>query len=244
MRVFPHWPVVDSDVSLQVQLTMMELNHRETSAADHVDFVHTGNAAFEDRCHKFQDLCWRRGGEVDIREDGVLRAAVVWHPLTCLNTDIKKDQSISVSPHVSLFITSVVNLRVTENLCTCSAVDLAWAWNTLVFSKSRNRSKSQLWMPKVLTDEPNGWIRLSATKPEHTEWGSWCTTIYETQLSVCLMRWNISVCSFHLGKTPQKPPAGVEPQGLGLSFHFLPAGTAAQHAASENPPGEEQRTKL
>lgn len=39
------------------------------------------------------------------------------------------------------------------------------AWNTLVFSRSRNRSKSQEWMPKLLTDEPNGRIWLSANHP-------------------------------------------------------------------------------
>lgn len=48
---------------------------------------------------------------------------------------------------------------------TCSVADLARAWNTLVFSRSRKRSKSQEWIPKVLTDEPNGRIWLSATHP-------------------------------------------------------------------------------
>lgn len=44
-------------------------------------------------------------------------------------------------------------------------VDFARAWNTLVFSRSRKRSKSQEWMPKVLTDEPKGRIWLSVTHP-------------------------------------------------------------------------------
>lgn len=53
-------PVVGGDVPLQVKLTVMELNHGETSTANHVDLVHTGNAALEDCCHEIQDL--RRTG--------------------------------------------------------------------------------------------------------------------------------------------------------------------------------------
>lgn len=55
----------------------MELDYRETSAADHVDFVHAGDAASKDCRHKFQHLCWRGGGDVNVRQDGVLRAAVI-----------------------------------------------------------------------------------------------------------------------------------------------------------------------
>lgn len=37
--------------------------------------------------------------------------------------------------------------------------------SSLVFSRSRNRSKSQLWKPKVLTDEPNSWTWHSGNHP-------------------------------------------------------------------------------
>lgn len=46
----------------------------------------------------------------------------------------------------------------------------------------------------------------------------------------------------HLGKTPQKPLAGVEPTSPEPSFHFLPAGIALQCTASVNLPEGEQRT--
>lgn len=70
-------PVVNGDVPLQVKLAVMELDYRETSAADHVDFVHAGDTASEDCCHKVQDLSRRGSGQVDIRQDGVLRVAIV-----------------------------------------------------------------------------------------------------------------------------------------------------------------------
>lgn len=53
-----HSPVVNCDVSLQVELAMMELDDRETGAADHVDFVHAGDAASEDCWNQVQDLGW------------------------------------------------------------------------------------------------------------------------------------------------------------------------------------------
>lgn len=64
----------------------MELDYRETSAADHMDFVHAGDTAPKDCCHKVQDLSWSGSWQVNIRQDGVLRAAVVWHALPCLKT--------------------------------------------------------------------------------------------------------------------------------------------------------------
>lgn len=75
---------------------------------------------------------------------------------------------------------------------TCSVVGLARAWNTLVFSRSRNRSKSQEWMPKVLTDEPNCRIWLSAKHQTYSRIKSdtaiFCT-IMKISETVCL-----SVC--------------------------------------------------
>lgn len=59
--IFPS-PVVGGYVPLQVKLTVMELDYRETGNADHVDFVHTGDAAFKDSCHKIQDLRWSGSG--------------------------------------------------------------------------------------------------------------------------------------------------------------------------------------
>jgi len=55
----------------------MELDHGEAGTADHVDFVHTGNTALKDRGHKVQDLHRRGSGQVNIRQDGVLGAAIV-----------------------------------------------------------------------------------------------------------------------------------------------------------------------
>lgn len=43
----------------------------------------------------------------------------------------------------------------------------------------------------------------------------------------------------HLEKTLQKPPAGVEPASLWLSFHFLQAGIFPQRTASVHSPGGE-----
>ena len=45
--------------------------------------------------------------------------------------------------------------------CTGSVEDLARAWKVLVFSRSRNRSRSQEWIPNVFTEEPNAMIWLS-----------------------------------------------------------------------------------
>lgn len=55
-------PVVRGYVPLQVKLSVMELDYWETSNADHVDFVHAGDAAFKDSCHKIQDLRWSGSG--------------------------------------------------------------------------------------------------------------------------------------------------------------------------------------
>ena len=80
-------PVVDGDVPLQVELAVMELGHRETSAADHIDFVRAGDAALQDRRHEVQDICRRRCGQVNIGQDGVLRAAVIRRALPCLKKE-------------------------------------------------------------------------------------------------------------------------------------------------------------
>lgn len=55
-------PVVGGYVPLQVKLTVMELDDRETGNADHVDFVHAGDAAFKNSCHEIQDLRWSGSG--------------------------------------------------------------------------------------------------------------------------------------------------------------------------------------
>lgn len=65
----------------------MELDHGEAGTADHVDFVHTGNTALKDRGHKVQDLHRRGSGQVNIRQDGVLGAAIVWRALPCLKEE-------------------------------------------------------------------------------------------------------------------------------------------------------------
>lgn len=48
----------------------------------------------------------------------------------------------------------------------------------------------------------------------------------------------------HLGKTPQRPLAGVEPANLEPSFHFPPAGIAPRCTASVRLPEGEQRTTM
>lgn len=65
----------------------MELDHGEASTADHVDFVHIGDTAFEDCRHEVQDLGRRGSGQVDIRQDGVLGAAIVRRALPCLQKE-------------------------------------------------------------------------------------------------------------------------------------------------------------
>lgn len=74
--VFP-LPVVGGDVPLQVKLTVMKLDHRETSTTDHVDFVHTRDAAFKDGCHEIQDFRWSGSGQINIGEHGIFRAAII-----------------------------------------------------------------------------------------------------------------------------------------------------------------------
>lgn len=112
-------------------------------------------------------------------------------------------------------------------------VVLVRAWNTLVFSRSRNRSKSQEWMPKVLTDEPNGRIWLSANHAN-------IELKLENEIACKRRLWRRHY-EGHLGKTPQKLLAGAEPASHGSSFHFLPAGTALQCTASVHLPEGEQR---
>ncbi|TNN74659.1 hypothetical protein EYF80_015206 [Liparis tanakae] len=60
-----------------VKLAVMELDHGEAGTADHIDFVHTGNTTLKDRGHKVQDLHRRGSGQVNIRQDGVLGAAII-----------------------------------------------------------------------------------------------------------------------------------------------------------------------
>lgn len=56
---------------------MMKLDYWETCAADHMDFMHAGDAASKDCRHKFEDLGWCGSGQINIREDGVLRTAII-----------------------------------------------------------------------------------------------------------------------------------------------------------------------
>lgn len=95
-------PVVNRDVALQVKLAVMELDHGEASAADDVDFVHAGDAALQDCRHQFQDLCWRGCGQVDIRQDGVLRASIVRRALPCLKERRQKDGIFTAQKTVPL----------------------------------------------------------------------------------------------------------------------------------------------
>lgn len=101
----------------------MELDYRETSAADHVDFVHAGDAASKDCRHKFQHLCWRGGGDVNVRQDGVLRAAVIWHALACL----RKDEKVQSCFH---FWLSIMLIKYTNySMCKNIRPVLWWAWH-------------------------------------------------------------------------------------------------------------------
>ena len=83
-------PVVNGDVPLQIKLPVMELDHRETSAAHHMDFVHAGDTARKDCRHEIQDLGWSGSRQVNVRQDGVLRAAIVRHALPCLKLRQKR----------------------------------------------------------------------------------------------------------------------------------------------------------
>lgn len=157
---FAHQPVINGDVPLQVKLTVMEFDNGETSAADHVDFMHAGDAAFQDHRQEVENLSWSGCGQVDIRQYRVLRPPIVWHAFPWLKKEGISPKASSLSSYMCDIVTKCAHR-------TCSVVDLAWAWNTLVCSRSKNRSRSHEWMPNVLTDEPNGRIWLSANHPTY-----------------------------------------------------------------------------
>ena len=81
-------------------------------------------------------------------------------------------------------------------------------------------------MPKVLTDEPNCRIWLSAKHQTYSRIKSATENLLYNNED---FRNSLSVRVFpkgHLGKTPQKPLAGVEPANLWPSSRFHPAGIA------------------
>lgn len=71
----------------------MELDHGQTSAADHVDLVHAGDAPPQDYRHEFQDLRGRGRGQVDVGQDGVLGAAVVRGAFTSLEREEEEERT-------------------------------------------------------------------------------------------------------------------------------------------------------
>lgn len=64
-------PVLDADVSVQVELAVVELDHGEASAAHYADFVHAGDAAFQDHGHVFQDFSRSRSGQIEVLREVV-----------------------------------------------------------------------------------------------------------------------------------------------------------------------------
>lgn len=78
----------------------MEFDYGETSAADHVDFVHAGHAAFQDHRHKVENLSWSGCGQVDIRQYGVLRAPIVWHTFPWLKKEGISPKASSLSSYM------------------------------------------------------------------------------------------------------------------------------------------------
>lgn len=64
-------PVVDGDVSLQIELPMDELDHREACAAHCLDLIHSRCALPQYGRHQFQQLRRRGRGQVDVGQDGV-----------------------------------------------------------------------------------------------------------------------------------------------------------------------------
>lgn len=70
------------------------------------------------------------------------------------------------------------------------------------------------------------------------------TQRYEQGIKKTFQRLCLCEIKSHLGKTPQRPLAGVEPANLEPSFHFPPAGIALRCTASVNLPEGEQRTTM
>lgn len=65
-------PVIDCDVSLQTELPMAELDHREARAAHCLDLMHPRRALPQYGRHQFQQLSWRGRRQVDVGQDGLI----------------------------------------------------------------------------------------------------------------------------------------------------------------------------
>lgn len=70
-------PVVDGDVSLEVELLVTELDHRKSSSAERLNFVNTWNALPQNNSDQLQNFSRRGSGQVNVRQNGVFRTAIL-----------------------------------------------------------------------------------------------------------------------------------------------------------------------
>lgn len=77
-------PIVDCDVSLEVELSMTELDHRKSGSAERLYFVYTRNALPQNGCNKLQNFNRSGSGQVNVRQNGVFRMAILGLIFSCL----------------------------------------------------------------------------------------------------------------------------------------------------------------
>lgn len=77
-------PVVDGDVSMEVELSMTELDHRKPSSAERLDFVHAWNALPQNGSNQLQNFSRSSSGQVNVRQNGVFRMAILRLIFSCL----------------------------------------------------------------------------------------------------------------------------------------------------------------
>lgn len=77
-------PVVDGDVSLKVELSMTELDNGKSCWGERLYFVHTWNTLSQNGSYQIQDFHRSGCGQVYVRQNGVLGAAVFRRILSSL----------------------------------------------------------------------------------------------------------------------------------------------------------------
>lgn len=232
---FAHQPVINGDVPLQVKLTVMEFDNGETSAADHVDFMHAGDAAFQDHRHEVENLSWSGCGQVDIRQYRVLRPPIVWHAFPWLKKEGISPKASSLSSYMCDIMWP--NVRIEPVLwLTWHEPGTPWCVLGLWTGPGHMNGCQTCWQMNQMGE--SGCLQTTqhmATKVRKT----FPSALFPSP--ICMQDLCTGIYKDHLGKTLQKSPAWVEPASFGHSFHFLPAEIAQQHAASGRSPRGEQR---
>lgn len=77
-------PVVDGDVTVEVELSMTELDHRKSGSAEGLDFMHSWNTLPQNDCNQLQDFSRSGSGQVNVGQNGVFRTAILRLILSCL----------------------------------------------------------------------------------------------------------------------------------------------------------------